>query len=140
MSISRLFVIGASSGGHSAVSRIFETLDLTINASFLIVIHSAFDMPSFFKTVLKAKTNIPVFEATDGIKISPNTIYLAKPNNHLLVEKDTLILSKGPRENLFRPAIDVLFRSAAIHYKNRCVGVLLTGRLNDGTSGTRGNK
>lgn len=131
----RIFVIGASAGGRAAVIGCLGAIAPDINAAFAVVVHSAFDMPSFFAPVLARKTDLQVVEAENGMKIESGTVYVARPNHHLFIEEGSIRLSQGPRENLFRPAIDVLFRSAAVSYGNRCVGILLSGRLNDGTTG-----
>jgi hypothetical protein len=59
----------------------------------------------------------------------------AAANHHLLVKKNKIILGSGPEENRWRPSIDVLFRSAAVAYNTRAIGVVLTGSLDDGTNG-----
>lgn len=131
----RLFAIGASSGGRAAITKFLSPIPAGINAAFLVTVHGAFDTPSFFAKVLGQKTDLKVTESDHGIPIEPGTVYIAKPDHHLFVHDGKIYLSKGPRENLFRPSIDVLFRSAAVAYGNRCVGILMTGRLNDGTTG-----
>lgn len=131
----RLFVLGASAGGRAAVIQCLGGIPADIDAAFAVVVHSAFHMPSFFAPVLAKKTDLKVVEAENGLKIESGTVYVAKPNHHLFIEEDSVRLSHGPRENLFRPAVDVLFRSAAVSYGNRCIGILLSGRLNDGTTG-----
>ena len=78
---------------------------------------------------------LPVKVAEDGESFKKATIYLAAPDHHLLVKKSKLMVTKGARENRFRPAIDPLFRSAAVNHGSRVIGVLLTGMLNDGTAG-----
>ena len=131
----RFFAIGASSGGRAAITEFLKTVPKTIHAAFAIVVHSSFDAPSIFASILQQKIELEVEEASNGKMIAAGKVYICRPNYHLFVEKGRLMLSKGPRENLFRPSTDVLFRSAGIAYKNTCVGILLTGRLNDGTSG-----
>ena len=131
----RLFALGASSGGRAAITKLLSKLPETINAAFLVTVHGAFDTPSFFAQVLGQKTNLKGLDASHGLFIEPGMVYIAKPDHHLFVHDGKIYLSKGPRENLFRPSIDVLFRSAAVAYGNRCVGILMTGRLNDGTTG-----
>ena len=69
------------------------------------------------------------------MQIAVGTVYISKPNYHLFAQNGILFLSSGPRENLCRPSIDVLFRLAAVAYGNYCVGVLRTGKLSDGTAG-----
>src|SRR5581483_7806425 len=77
----------------------------------------------------------PAAEAVDGQPIEHGRIYVAVPNRHLLVVDGTVRLGDGPRENLTRPAIDPLFRSAALSYGSRVIGVVLSGMLNDGAAG-----
>jgi two-component system chemotaxis response regulator CheB len=71
----------------------------------------------------------------DGDPIESGTVYLAPPDRHLLIKGDRLLVTKGPRENHYRPAADALFRSAAAHYGTGVIGVVLTGMLHDGTAG-----
>ena len=133
----RLFTIGASSGGYRAVKKILSNVPMGLNAAFLVVLHSAFDSSNSYAETLEKNIDLNVFTAENDMEIRPGMVIIAKPDHHLFVRGSKTLLSKGPRENLFRPAIDVLFRSAAVAFKNQCVGILLTGRLNDGTSGLR---
>ncbi len=132
---SRIFLIGASAGGHAAVTATLKDIPPDINACFLVVLHTSFDATSAFASYLDGKTELRVREAQHGMPIETGSVYVAVPNNHLALRGEQLVLTNGPRENLFRPSIDVLFRTAAVSQTNRCVGVLLTGRLNDGTAG-----
>ena len=131
----RVFVIGASAGGRKAVAVALKTVVNVDNAAFIVVVHGSFDSPSFYPKILSQKIAMPVVETNNGAEIKAGTVYVSKPNHHLFVHEGKIYLSNGPRENLFRPSIDVLFRSAAVAYGNCCVGILLTGRLNDGTAG-----
>ena len=131
----RIVVIGASAGGHSAVKKILSKIDKNINAVFMVVQHITADASTFYGAILNKKTNLKVVYAQDGQKLETGTVYLSIPDHHLLVNKDSIKLSKGPTENLSRPAIDPLFRTAATSYGNRVIGIILTGLLNDGTSG-----
>ena len=131
----RFIVIGASAGGRAAITEILTTLPKDINAVIAIVVHGSYHAPSMFVKALSAKTELKVKEVENGMEIQIGHVYICKPNLHLYVSEHKLCLSRGPRENLFRPAVDVLFRSAAVSFGNKCVGILLTGRLNDGTSG-----
>lgn len=131
----RVIAIGASSGGRNAIAKVLETVPDTVNAAILVVVHGAFDMPSFYDIVLSRITDLRVVQTEHGMLLERGTVYIAQPNKHLFVSGDRIYLSKGPRENLFRPAIDVLFRSVAVTYGNRSVGLLMSGRLNDGTTG-----
>lgn len=131
----RIFAMGASSGGYKAIKKILTDIPTGLNAVYFVVVHTSFNALGSFAKTLESKTDIPVKEAKNQLPIKKNTVYIAQPNYHLFIRENKIHLSKGPRENLFRPSIDVLFRSVAVAFKNRSVGVLLTGRLNDGTNG-----
>jgi two-component system chemotaxis response regulator CheB len=78
---------------------------------------------------------LPASVPTDFEPLKSGHIYVAPPDNHLLLEQGYVRLTRGPKENRFRPSIDALFRSAAYAYGPRVVGVILTGMLDDGTAG-----
>jgi two-component system chemotaxis response regulator CheB len=100
------------------------------------VLHIGAEGPSVLPQILERSGPLPVREASDGELLRPGTIYTAIPDHHVLVDEDkTLRLVRGPRENRHRPAIDPLFRSAALAFRSRCIGVILTGTLDDGTAG-----
>ncbi|WP_157718007.1 chemotaxis protein CheB [Gramella sp. MAR_2010_147] len=131
----RIFTIGASAGGRVAIEKVFEKIPAGINASFLIVVHSSFDMISSFSKHLNQKIALEVLDAQENMKIETGKVYVSASNQHMVIMNERISNSNGPRENLFRPSIDVLFRSAAVAFGNRNVGILLSGRLNDGTVG-----
>jgi two-component system chemotaxis response regulator CheB len=80
--------------------------------------------------------NLPGARAQDRQRFKAGHVYIAPPDHHLMVGKgQTIMVTKGARENRSRPGIDPLFRSAAVAYGNGVVGVILTGYLDDGTSG-----
>jgi two-component system chemotaxis response regulator CheB len=87
------------------------------------------------KTVAAAAGRLPVREAENGLPIENGHVYLAAPDHHLLLFAGHMMLGRGPRENMVRPAIDPLFRSAALHYGPRVIGVVLSGLLSDGAAG-----
>jgi two-component system chemotaxis response regulator CheB len=117
-----IVVVGASAGG--------------MNAAVFIVMHlSKTSISDFLMIRLKPLTALPCEIATEGALIQKGHIYFASPNLHLLVKKGSISLGRGPEENRWRPSIDVLFRSAAAAYSTRTIGVVLTGLLNDGTTG-----
>ena len=100
-----------------------------------VVQHIPSHIPSKLSEVLDRPCPLEVKEAVDGMRIQAGTVYTAVADHHLLVENDRLVVKKGPRENRFRPSIDALFRSVAHHYRERAIGVILSGALDDGTSG-----
>lgn len=105
-------------------------------APVVVVLHIAAESHSLLPQILSRAGSLPAQEAAEGERLRPGRIYTALPDFHVLINKDkTMHLSKGPRENRHRPAIDPLFRSAALAYRSRCIGVILTGTLDDGTAG-----
>lgn len=135
MEENRIFLIGASAGGRNAVEKVLKSISPKINASFLVVVHSSFDMISSFSEYLNRKIQLEVLASKENMNIEKGKVYVAVPNQHMVIHEGRLRNSNGPRENLFRPSVDVLFRSAAVAFGNRCAGILLSGRLNDGTVG-----
>jgi two-component system chemotaxis response regulator CheB len=130
-----IIVIGGSAGSSDPLRTILAALPRNLEAAVLIIVHIPANSAGIFRLVASASTNLPVKNAEDGDAILPGQVYLAPPNHHLLVIKDRLALGNGPRENLARPSIDSLFRSAALSYGPRTVGVILSGNMNDGASG-----
>jgi two-component system chemotaxis response regulator CheB len=130
-----LVVIGASAGGIEALQQLLSRLPHDLDAAVLIVIHTSNHSGSLLPRVLSRAGKLPVTHPADGTPIERGHVYIAPPNFHMLVEGDLLRVIQGPRENLHRPAIDPLFRSAAVSYGRRAIGVILTGALDDGTAG-----
>lgn len=135
-----IIVIGTSAGGLKALSTIISALPADIDAVLLIVQHLPADKPSLLPEILESVSSLSTSHPKDGEKIQKGHIYIAPPDHHLLVNQEHLRVVRGPHENRFRPAIDVLFRSAAITYGSRVVGVILTGYLDDGTVGLQAVK
>jgi two-component system chemotaxis response regulator CheB len=131
-----IIAVGASAGGMNALSEFVGQLKTGMEASVFIVMHLAkTSISDFLLHRLQPCTQLPCEIATEGASIQKGHIYIAAPNLHLLVKKDNIILGRGPEENRWRPSIDVLFRSAAAAYSTRAIGVVLTGMLDDGTTG-----
>jgi two-component system, chemotaxis family, protein-glutamate methylesterase/glutaminase len=132
----RIVVVGASAGGLAALSKLLGSLPPDFPAAILIVQHMAADVTGDVLVKALAKhTALRCAHALDGERIVSGHIYVAPPDHHLLVSKTRILISKGARENRSRPGIDPLFRSAAVAFGPRVVGVLLTGYLDDGTAG-----
>lgn len=131
----RIIVIGASAGGFKAVVQFLAEFKGREDAVFLVVLHTFSDAPAILAEHMGRLIKMPVSYAENGMKLKGGQVFIARPDYHLLVQEEKLVFTKGPKENLFRPSIDVLFRSAAVAHGNRVIGILLTGRLNDGTLG-----
>ena len=130
-----IIVIGASAGGMEACRTIIQQLPPYIDASIFIVWHMSPDIRGVLPLVLNKVNSIYAANAYDNEPIKPNRIYVAPPDHHLLIEEGKVRITKGPKENRFRPAVDPLFRSAAYTYGTRVIGVILSGGLDDGTAG-----
>ncbi len=130
-----IVVIGASAGGVEALSILVSLLPADFPATVFVVLHIPAHSPSLLPQILDRKGPMPASHAVDGESIRPGRIFIAPPDFHLLLERGRIRLIKGPRENGHRPAIDPLFRSAALAYGSSVVGVILSGTLDDGSSG-----
>lgn len=128
-------VVGASAGGVEALTELFSALPADIPASIFVVLHVPPDSRSVLPRILSRFGPLRAVHARDGDTISHGCIYVAPPDNHLLVKRGRIRLARGPRENSARPAVDPLFRTAALAYGPRVVGVVLSGNLDDGTAG-----
>ena len=131
----RIIVIGASAGGFEALKTIVKDLPSDINASIFIVWHMATSMRGMLPDVFNNLGPMFAAHAYDREPIVSGRIYVAPPDHHMLVENGQVRVTRGPKENRFRPAVDPLFRSAAYVYGNRVIGVILSGALDDGTAG-----
>lgn len=130
-----IVVIGGSAGSHAVLRQIIADLPADIPASIFIATHMPTHSSGYLADALAEAGPVPVVQAADGQPIERGKVYVAAPDHHLLVIDGTVRLGNGPRENMTRPAIDPLFRSAALSYGPRTVGVVLSGMLNDGASG-----
>jgi two-component system chemotaxis response regulator CheB len=133
-----MVVIGCSAGGVDALKHILPRLPANYGRAVVVVIHLPPDKDSMMPEIFGHKCAMPVREAQDKETIQINTVYFACPDYHLLIETDgTFSLSFDDLVNFSRPSIDVLFESAAIAYKDRLLGVVLTGANEDGAQGLR---
>jgi two-component system chemotaxis response regulator CheB len=130
-----IVVIGASAGGVQALLALVRPLPADLGASIFIVLHTSPDLPSRLPKLLQNAGNLPAVHAVDAAAIQPGCIYVAPPDRHLLIKPGVMQVVLGPKENRFRPAIDPLFRTAALAYGDRVIGILLSGALYDGTAG-----
>jgi two-component system, chemotaxis family, protein-glutamate methylesterase/glutaminase len=130
-----LVVIGASAGGIEALQQICAALPADFEAAVLAVMHIPPQSGGLLPKILTRAGPLPAKHPKDGEIIQRGNIYVVCPDQHLIVEPGRLRNFRGPRENRHRPAIDPTFRSAATAYGRRAIGVVLTGMLDDGTSG-----
>jgi two-component system chemotaxis response regulator CheB len=127
-------VIGASSGGVVALSKLCASLPADLPAAIFVVVHIG-ARSSQLPKILGSSGPLPATHAQDGETALPGHIYVAPPDHHMLLEENTIRLNRGPKENHTRPAIDPLFRSAALARGRRVIGIVLSGYLDDGTAG-----
>jgi two-component system chemotaxis response regulator CheB len=131
-----IIVVGTSAGGADTLDQFVGHLPTDLQASIFIVQHMA---PHNSGEPLRRRlSRHQAFQpklAEDGDRFKPGRIYIAPPDSHLLLKKDRVLVTKGARENRYRPGIDPLFRSAAVAHGARVIGVVLTGMLDDGTAG-----
>lgn len=130
-----IIVIGTSAGGVTALMELAKALPADFPAPIFVVMHVAPDSPSILPQLLSSVSALEARHPHDGEVVEAGVIYVARPDHHLLLEGDRVLVTRGPKENRFRPSIDALFRSAAYTYGPRVIGVVLTGYLDDGTSG-----
>lgn len=127
--------IGASAGGVEALSNLAAGLSPDVPFAYLMVLHIPADAPSILARIIDRSGPLPAVAARDGAPLEPGHIYVGVPDRHLLVDDHHVLLSQGPTENGHRPAINALFRSVALSFGRRAVGVLLSGVLDDGVLG-----
>jgi len=130
-----IIAIGASAGGAHALSELAGGLPAELPAAVLVTQHISPRSPRVLAEILSRAGNLPATFAINGEPIERGHIYVAPPDHHLLIGQDRLLVTRGPRENGHRPAVDPLFRSAARQYSQRVVAVVLSGTLDDGSAG-----
>ena len=128
-------VIGASAGGLEPLREVIAQLPADLPAPVFVAMHLPANHKSYLPEILSKTGPLPALHPADNTKIEAGFIYVAPPDHHLLIDDGVVAVKRGPKENGFRPSIDALFRSAAYSYGPRAIGVVLSGALNDGTSG-----
>lgn len=130
-----IVVVGGSAGAIEAVVGLVRGLPADFPGSVFVVVHFPGSVTSTLPRIITRAGPLLARHARDGEPVAPGTIYVAPPDLHLTLQDGQIQLSRGPKENGSRPAIDPLFRTAARSYGSRVVGVVLSGNLNDGTAG-----
>lgn len=136
---SRIIVIGASAGGVEALFRIAPRLSSNLAAPVVLVLHIGAHRSKMPDLLTARGPNRAVF-ASAGTAPLAGMIYMAPPDEHVLIEEGVFQLSRGPKEHHCRPAINPLFRSVALDRGPSVVGVILTGMLDDGAAGLQAIK
>jgi two-component system, chemotaxis family, protein-glutamate methylesterase/glutaminase len=127
--------IGASAGGVEALSNLAAGLSPDLPYAYLMTLHFPAGAPSILARIIDRSGLLPAVTAEHGASLQPGHIYVARPDRHLLVADHRVVLSQGPTENGHRPAINALFRSVALAFGPRAVGILMSGVLDDGVLG-----
>lgn len=135
MTKNEIIVVGASAGGIKALEELLQNVSTDLRAAMLVVLHISPWSQSRLPEVLGRSTSLPVGFAAHDSPITPGHVYLAPPDHHLLIEGRRMQLWRGPKENFHRPAINPLFRAAALNYGDRVAGVILSGAQDDGSTG-----
>lgn len=134
--ITKLVVIGASAGGLKAVAELLSRFPKNNTISVFVVLHvSTNSIGQVIVQHIQKHTSLICEIPVNGQKIEQGHLYVAPPDHHMLVKRGQICIHNGPHENRWRPSIDVLFRSAAVAYNSHVVGIILTGLMDDGTSG-----
>jgi two-component system, chemotaxis family, protein-glutamate methylesterase/glutaminase len=140
MALPNIVVIGGSAGALEPLAAVVAGLPEELALSVFVVVHAGPDLPALAAALLARAGPLRVRCAQDGEPITRGTLLVAPPDRHLIVKEGFVRLVRSPSENFWRPAVDVLFRSAAVAYGARVIGVILSGALDDGSAGGRAIK
>lgn len=133
--------LATSAGGLAALSQILQALPIDFPAAITVVQHLAPHSPSLLPSILSRRTKLKVKQAESGEKLYAGTVYVARPDWHLIINPDaTLSLTHTEQINFTRPAADLLFESLAKSCKQRAIAVVLTGTGRDGAIGIQAVK
>ncbi|MBS1503435.1 MAG: chemotaxis protein CheB, partial [Bacteroidetes bacterium] len=136
MEVNSVVVIGGSAGGFPAVAGLMANMPPGLDTAFFVVLHvSRKSVGSVLVQYIQKHTQYTCSLAVNNEQIKSGHLYVAPPDFHLIVKGGYMRIVRGPHENRWRPSIDVLFRSAAAAYDSHTIGIVLSGLLDDGTSG-----
>ena len=122
-----IVAVGASASGVEALTNMAAGMPRDFPFAVVVVLHMPPGAPSVLAKILDRSGPLPACSAVNGMRLKPGQIHVAVPDHHLLIEDHRAVLSAGPTENRYRPAINALFRSAALAYGPRAIGLLLSG-------------
>lgn len=128
-------VVGASAGGVEALRKMVAGFPADLDAAVVVVLHIPRSSPGALPSILGRAGPLPAQAARHHAPLRRGVVHVAPPDHHVLIEDGRLLLSTGPTENGHRPAIDPLFRSAAVSHGPRAIGVVLSGTRDDGAAG-----
>jgi two-component system chemotaxis response regulator CheB len=129
-----IVVLGASAGGVDVLARVLADA-AGADAAFAVVVHMASNARTALPEILHRATGLECRLAEDGDALAAGRVLIAPPDRHLVLRRDRVDVVNAPRENRARPAIDPLYRTAALAYGPRLIAVALSGVLDDGTAG-----
>ena len=131
-----IVAIAASAGGVFALTEVLQKLPADLPAIVVVVQHLDPRHRSLMPQIFGRRSNLPVYQALDGMEVVPGNVYLAPPDRHLLINRDgTVSLTQTELVNFVRPSADLLFESVAAAYGERAIAVVLTGAGKDGSMG-----
>ena len=130
-----IIVIGGSAGSVQALQQIVAAFPPNLPAAVFVVVHTAAGFDSALAAILSSRGPLKASLGLHGEPIESGRIYVAPPDNHLVLRPGYIAVQRGPKENGHRPAVDPLFRSASVAYGPRVVAVVLSGYLDCGTAG-----
>jgi two-component system chemotaxis response regulator CheB len=130
-----IVVIGGSAGSIEAMQQILQVLPADLPAAVCVIMHLTPSVRSYLAQVLGRRARMAVCQAADSDRIEHGRGYVAQPDRHLLIANNHVHLTRGPKEGLHRPSINVTFRSAAVTHGPRVIGIVLSGLLDDGAAG-----
>jgi two-component system chemotaxis response regulator CheB len=131
-----IVVVGTSAGGSILLPALFKQFMDEMNLTVLVVMHlSKRSIGELLVNRLQESTSYTCKIPAQGEIVKTKHIYLSKPDHHLMIKGNKILLGSGPMENRYRPSIDALFRSAAASHGSNVIGIILTGLLEDGAAG-----
>jgi two-component system, chemotaxis family, protein-glutamate methylesterase/glutaminase len=131
-----IVVIGASAGSATALPKLLSQLTPDMNIAVFIVVHvTKRAIGQMLTDRLQKHTTFTCKMPRNNEQIKSHYIYVARPDHHMMIKDNKILIGKGPMENRYRPSIDALFRSAAVHHNTKTIGIILSGLLEDGAAG-----